>query len=119
MSNGFLSTHVLDTAIGRPAVGMKIDLFRIEGDKWTHLVTALTNADGRTDGPILPSEAFKTGQYELLFYAGDYLNKLRPPSDGPRFLDQVPIRFGIDNADQHYHVPLLLTPFSYSTYRGS
>ena len=119
MATGYLTTHVLDTAIGRPAAGMKVDLYRIDRGQWMHIITTVTNADGRTDGPILPTEAFRTGQYELLFYAGDYFNRLRPPSDGPRFLDQIPLRFGIDNPDQHYHVPLLLSPFSYSTYRGS
>ena len=119
MPTGYLTTHVLDTAIGRPAAGMKVELYRIDRGHWQHIVTATTNSDGRTDGPILPSEAFLTGQYELLFYAGDYLHQFRPPADGPRFLDQVPIRFGISDRDQHYHVPLLLTPFSYSTYRGS
>lgn len=119
MANGYLTTHVLDTAIGRPAAGMKIDLFRIEHGEWRHLVSAMTNSDGRTDGPILPADVFAVGQYELLFYAGDYLNKLRPAQSTQRFLDQIPIRFGIADRDQHYHVPLLLTPFSYSTYRGS
>ena len=119
MPTGYLTTHVLDTAIGRPAMGMKIDLFRIDRGQWNHIVTATTNADGRTDGPILPAEAFLVGQYELLFYAGDYLSKFRAPTDGPRFLDQIPIRFGMSDRDLHYHVPLLLTPFSYSTYRGS
>jgi len=119
MATGYLTTHVLDNAIGRPAMGMKVDLFRIDRGHWQHIVTAVTNADGRTDGPILPAEAFLVGQYELLFYAGDYLNKLGPASDGPRFLDQIPIRFGVSDRNQHYHVPLLLTPFSYSTYRGS
>ena len=119
MPTGYLTTHVLDTAIGRPAVGMKVELYRIDRGHWQHIVTATTNADGRTDGPILPSEAFLIGPYELLFYAGDYLHKFRPPADGPRFLDQIPIRFGVSDRNQHYHVPLILTPFSYSTYRGS
>jgi len=120
MPTGYLTTHVLDTAIGRPAAGMKVSLYRIDRGHWQHVITAVTNTDGRTDGPILPPDAILTGQYELLFYAGDYLHKFRPPADdGPRFLDQIPIRFGISDRNQHYHVPLLLTPFSYSTYRGS
>lgn len=119
MANGYLTTHVLDTAIGRPAAGMKVDLFRIEHGSWQHLVSVITNSDGRTDGPILPADQFRAGQYELLFYAGDYLNKLRTATETRRFLDQIPIRFGIADRDMHYHVPLLLTPFSYSTYRGS
>ena len=119
MADGYLTTHVLDTAIGRPAVGMKIALYRIENGSWDHLVTTLTNSDGRTDGPILPVDAFRAGQYELLFYAGDYFNTLRTQSESFRFLDQVPLRFGISDVDVHYHVPLLVSPFSYSTYRGS
>ena len=81
MPTGYLTTHVLDTANGRPAMGMKIDLFRIDRGHWNHIVTATTNADGRTDGPILPADALLVGQYELLFYAGEYLSKFRAPTD--------------------------------------
>ena len=115
---GYLTTHVLDTARGCPAAGLKIELFRLAGDARTHLATAETNADGRTDTPILPAETFETGTYELVFHAGAYLDTNGTPPEDPRFLDVVPIRFGMSEA-AHYHVPLLLSPFGYSTYRGS
>lgn len=119
MPDGYLTTHVLDTALGRPAQGMKIDLFAINDGDWSHLVTKVTNADGRTDGPILPVDQFKSGRYELLFYVGAYLDSLGIPAEHPRFLDEVPIRFGISDQTAHYHVPLLISPFAFSTYRGS
>ncbi|MDE0520376.1 MAG: hydroxyisourate hydrolase [Boseongicola sp.] len=115
---GYLTTHVLDTARGCPAEGLKVELFRIEGDMRVHLKTLVTNSDGRTDERILPESSFATGVYELLFHAGDYLDAADAPSGRPRFLDVVPIRFGMPEA-AHYHVPLLLSPFGYSTYRGS
>ena len=108
---GYLTTHVLDTGAGRPAAGLKIDLYRIEGDTRTHLKSVITNADGRTDAQILPAEEFALGTYELVFHAGDYLGKRD-------FLDLIPLRFTMSEAS-HYHVPLLLSPYSYSTYRGS
>lgn len=108
---GYLTTHVLDTAKGVPAAGLKIELYRLDGETRAHLKTLTTNADGRTDGQILPEAGFQTGEYELIFHAGDYL--------GSRdFLDIVPIRFVMSEAS-HYHVPLLLSPYGYSTYRGS
>ncbi|MCK0151601.1 hydroxyisourate hydrolase [Marivita sp. S6314] len=116
--SGYLTTHVLDTARGCPAEGLKIDLFRIDGDSRTHLKTLSTNDDGRTDEQILPAAEFETGVYELVFHAGDYLNAIGTPAENPRFLDIVPLRFGMSEAS-HYHVPLLLSPFGYSTYRGS
>lgn len=119
MPDGFLTTHVLDTARGRPAQGMKIDLYHISGDAWAYLATKWTNKDGRTDGPILPVDQFKTGQYELLFYAGDYFDSLGLSLGQPKFLNEIPIRFGISDPSSHYHVPLLVSPFSFSTYRGS
>lgn len=115
---GYLTTHVLDTARGCPAEGLRVDLFRIEGSVRTHLRTLLTNTDGRTDSQILPEPEFLTGTYELLFHAGDYLARTGAPSQTPGFLDEIPIRFGMSEA-AHYHVPLLLSPFGYSTYRGS
>lgn len=115
---GYLTTHVLDTANGRPAEGLRIDLYRIEGGGRTFLRTLATNADGRTDEPILPEEEFLTGAYELVFHAGAWLDAIGAPGGSPRFLDEIPIRFGMDE-DSHYHVPLLLSPFGYSTYRGS
>ena len=105
--------------MGRAAEGMKEKIYGKERGQWKNIVTGRKNAEGSTEGRILRKEAFMTGQYELLFYAGDYLHKFGPPADGLRFLDQIPIRFGINDRNQHYHVPLLLTPFSYSTYRGS
>ena len=116
--NGFLTTHVLDTARGCPAEGLRIDLFRIEGETRTHLKTLATNNDGRTDEQILPASEFQTGVYELVFHAGDYLDVNATPPEDPRFLDIVPLRFGMSE-QTHYHVPLLLSPFGYSTYRGS
>jgi len=115
---GYLTTHVLDTARGCPAEGLKIDLFRIEGETRTLLKTLTTNSDGRTDEQILPAERFQTGTYELVFHAGAYLDASGTPPESPRFLDVIPLRFGMSEASP-YHVPLLLSPFSYSTYRGS
>jgi 5-hydroxyisourate hydrolase len=115
---GWLTTHVLDTARGCPAAGVAVTLYRIEGGQRLRLATAVTNADGRTDGPILPAAAFATGTYELEFAAGDYLRATGQAGAAPLFLDLVPIRFGMAVA-AHYHVPLLLSPYGYSTYRGS
>ncbi|WP_019956033.1 hydroxyisourate hydrolase [Yoonia vestfoldensis] len=112
---GFLTTHVLDTANGVPAAGMNVDLYRLDGGARVHLATKVTNADGRTDGPILPAADFTVGRYELVFQAGAYFAR----SDDPRFLDDIPIRFGINDPASHYHVPLLVSPFGFSTYRGS
>ncbi|THH38454.1 hydroxyisourate hydrolase [Aliishimia ponticola] len=115
---GYLTTHVLDTARGCPAEGLTIDLYRIEGDTRVFLTTLTTNADGRTDRQILPESDFATGTYELIFHAGAYLDAVGMPPETPRFLDVIPIRFGMSERS-HYHVPLLLSPFGYSTYRGS
>lgn len=115
---GFLTTHVLDTARGRPAIGLKIELFRIVGDRRDLLRSLVTNDDGRTDEQVLPSSEFERGTYELVFHAGDYLDSSGVPKEDPRFLDIIPLRFGMSE-DTHYHVPLLLSPFSFSTYRGS
>jgi 5-hydroxyisourate hydrolase len=115
---GYLTTHILDTARGCPAEGIRIELFRLDGENRQHLKTLKTNADGRTDEQILPQDAFETGTYELVFHAGDYLTRVGVPPESPRFLDVIPLRFGMSEA-KHYHVPLLLSPFGYSTYRGS
>lgn len=117
--SGFLTTHVLDTALGLPAEGLRIELFRLNGDAREKLAEMQTNADGRTDSPILPSEDFAVGTYELIFHAGEYLRASGQDGTEPLFLDQVPIRFGMSEAESHYHVPLLLSPYGYSTYRGS
>ncbi len=114
---GRLTTHVLDAASGKPAAGLKIELFRLGAD--LPLKTIHTNADGRADGPILEGDAFAGGQYELRFHAGDYLRATGVSLPEPAFLDVIPIRFGIADASAHYHVPLLLSPYGYSTYRGS
>lgn len=117
---GRLTTHVLDTARGKPAAGVRIVLWRLAGGGERERVgEALTNADGRTDRPMLSGEAFGAGTYELEFHAGDYLRASGQAAGGVLFLDRIPIRFGIADAAQHYHVPLLVSPFSYSTYRGS
>ncbi len=115
-----LTTHVLDTALGKPAEGMKIDLYWLEGNERQHIKTVKTNADGRVDGgPLLDGDAFMVGSYELVFHAGDYLRASGQTLPEPAFLELVPIRFGIADPHAHYHVPLLLSPWSYSTYRGS
>ena len=114
---GRLTTHVLDTAAGKPAAGLRIELFRVGHP--APLKVIRTNADGRADGPILEGEAFAPGQYELLFHAGDYLRAAGTALPDPAFLDVIPIRFGIADSSAHYHVPLLLSPYGYSTYRGS
>lgn len=115
---GFLTTHVLDTARGCPGEGIRIDLFRINGAERTFLRTLVTNSDGRADSQILPESDFEIGTYELVFHAGDYLRSSGLDTPEPLFLDQIPLRFGMSDAD-HYHVPLLLSPYGYSTYRGS
>ena len=115
---GWLSTHVLDTARGCPAEGIRIALYSVSGNSHRKIAEAVTNADGRTDAPILPEDKFKTGSYELIFFAGDYLRAQGLAGGETLFLDQIPIRFGMSE-DAHYHVPLLLSPYGYSTYRGS
>jgi 5-hydroxyisourate hydrolase len=115
---GRLTTHVLDTALGKPATGLTVTLYRIEGQRRTELAVAVTNADGRCDKPLLEGEAFKAGEYELVFAAGAYLSSVGQALTDPPFLDTIPIRFGLTGSG-HYHVPLLLSPFAYSTYRGS
>ncbi|MEJ0012736.1 MAG: hydroxyisourate hydrolase [Bauldia sp.] len=115
---GRLTTHVLDTASGKPAAGVVIELFRIGGGA-EPVTVATTNVDGRVDRPLLEGDAFAAGVYELRFHAGDYLRRAGAKLAEPAFLDVVPIRFGIAAAADHYHVPLLLSPYGYSTYRGS
>jgi 5-hydroxyisourate hydrolase len=108
--SGGLTTHVLDTARGRPAAGVRIDLLRVADGEL--LRTATTNADGRTDAPLLGAGELQAGEYELVFAVGDYFGERA-------FLDRVPVRFSIADPEAHYHVPLLVSPWSYSTYRGS
>ena len=116
---GRLSTHVLDLAHGKPARGVRIELFAVEGEGRRTLVGAVTNAGGRTDAALLVGEGYRPGAYALLFHAGEYFRGLGAPLADPPFLDLVPIRFTLAEPDGHYHVPLLVSPWSYSTYRGS
>lgn len=114
-----LSTHILDTASGRPAAAVKIELFAIREGERNLVVETVSNADGRTDQPLLSGEAIPAGIYELVFHVGDYFARAGATLPEPRFIDRVPIRFGIADPAGHYHVPLLASPWSYSTYRGS
>lgn len=115
-----LTTHVLDTALGQPAHRVMIDVFRINDEVREYLRTVHTNADGRVDGgPILDGETLRKGIYELVFHVGPYLRFHGHKLSDPPFLDIVPIRFGVGDPQAHYHVPLLISPFGYSTYRGS
>lgn len=109
---GRLTTHVLDTARGRPGAGIAVELFLLEGGDWKRLKSVTTNSDGRTDGPLLEGEHFRAGTYQLVFHVGAYFA-------GDGMFGEVPIRFRIGDAAAHYHVPLLCSPWSYSTYRGS
>ncbi|WP_425319007.1 hydroxyisourate hydrolase [Zavarzinia compransoris] len=114
-----MTTHILDAAHGRPAKGVTVDLYRLTGDGPRLLTTIVTNDDGRADAPILAGADFVPGTYQLDFHIGDYFRGLGLALPEPAFLDLVPIRFGIADAGAHYHVPLLASPFSFSTYRGS
>ena len=116
---GYLTTHVLDTARGCPAEGIEIALIRIDATGRHPIARVRTNADGRTDAPILAADKFATGCYELVFHVGDYLRRSGQAGAAPLFLEEIPIRFGMNEAGAHYHVPLLLSPYGYSTYRGS
>jgi 5-hydroxyisourate hydrolase len=119
MTKGRLSTHVLDTARGKPAAGVKITLYRVTDAGHAKIGEAVTNGDGRTDAPMLAGAELTVGSYELVFGAGDYLRTTGQAGEGVLFLDEIPIRFGVPDANAHYHVPLLISPFAYSTYRGS
>jgi 5-hydroxyisourate hydrolase len=116
---GHLSTHVLDTASGCPAAGMKVTLQRVAPDAVTTLKTLVLNADGRADGPLLDAAAMAVGRYRLLFEVAPYFRGRGAALDDPPFIDTVQLDFGIASASGHYHVPLLVSPWSYSTYRGS
>jgi len=112
-----LTTHCLDTFSGKPAQGVKVDVYFIS-DKKTKLNSVILNNNGRSDKPLVEGTNFKEGQYELVFFVGDYFKKITDLPKTP-FLDEVVIRFGIFNTKEHYHIPLLVSPWSYSTYRGS
>jgi 5-hydroxyisourate hydrolase len=116
---GFLTTHVLDTAHGRPAAGLHVEVFRVENEERRSLNTTITNCDGRTDTPLLDGGGLKRGRYEIVFHVGAYFAESGVSGGEPPFLDRVPVRFGVSNAQAHYHVPLLVSPWSYATYRGS
>ena len=115
---GRLTTHVLDTALGQPAAAIEVVLYRVDPEL-QELARAQTNQDGRLDQPILEGDDFVVGVYELVFQAGSYFRSQSADLVEPLFVDEVVLRFGISRPDQHYHVPLLVSPFSYSTYRGS
>ena len=104
---GKLTTHILDTARGKPGAGVRVELFRLDGEKRSVVADTRTNADGRTDAPLVEGDKFKPGTYELVFHVG------------AAFFDRVPVRFTVADASQHYHVPLLFSPWGYTTYRGS
>ena len=116
---GRLTTHVLDTMAGRPAAGIAVSLFRLNGEAREVVVSTETNSDGRCDAPLLESGAMTAGTYELCFQVADYFRNSDVDLPEPPFLDAVPIRFGIGDTSAHYHVPLLISPYGYSTYRGS
>ena len=116
-TSGRLTTHVLGTMRGRPAAGMRFDLLMLHGDHSHHQLSGVTNADGRADRPLLEGEHFHPGAFELIFAVGAYFERLGVSPEAP-FLDLVPIRF-VMSEQAHYHVPLLVSPFAYSTYRGS
>lgn len=116
-----LTTHILDIAHGRPAASVQVQLSSIHADGTrTLLHEARTNADGRLDSPLLSSDELKAGEYEMLFFTGDYFASIEQnPSEEPRFLQHVSVRFGISAPTEHYHIPLLISPWGYQTYRGS
>tara|TARA_B100001996_G_scaffold262755_1_gene204880 strand:- start:167 stop:517 length:351 start_codon:yes stop_codon:yes gene_type:complete len=113
-----LTTHVLDVYTGKPGRGIKVELYSIKSGKREKLNSVILNSDGRSDKPLIEGSNFKEGQYEIIFFVGQYFKKITETPDIP-FLDDVVIRFGISNSKEHYHVPLLVSPWSYSTYRGS
>ena len=113
-----LTTHVLDIFSGKPGKGIKVELFFLNGEKREKINSIILNSDGRSDKPLVENETFKNGKYELVFYIGDYFKKITT-LDEIQFLDDVVVRFGISNNKENYHVPLLVSPWSYSTYRGS
>ena len=118
-ADGKLTTHVLDTANGCPAAGIKIEFAVLENGDWVDLKVLYTNADGRTDKPLLAAAEMRSGEFRLVFHVADYFRARGVPLPDPPFLDSVPLRFGIADPLAHYHVPLLCSPWSYSTYRGS
>jgi 5-hydroxyisourate hydrolase len=115
-----VTTHVLDVSRGQPAAGVRVELYELAGGSDRELIAdVVTNADGRTDKPLMSADQAHAGQFELIFHAGDYFRRRRVELGDPPFLDIIPIRFGLADPQAHYHVPLLVSPWSYSTYRGS
>ncbi len=116
---GKLSTHILDTANGIPAQGIKLDFYRIQNNENRLIKSLITNSDGRTDELLLDETTIEVGEYSIVFHVADYFRPKAEQNSQPAFLDKVPINFGISDANANYHVPLLVSPWSYSTYRGS
>lgn len=116
---GKLTTHILDTASGKPGSNIQIQLYFLNNDSWELINEAVSNSDGRCSSPLLEGEDLQVGQYELIFYVGDYFDEQGIELPETKFLDEVVLRFGVPDAREHYHVPLLVSPYSYSTYRGS
>lgn len=114
-----LTSHVLDTARGGPAHGIRLDLYSLDNNTKTHLLTTHTNEGGRTDKPLLDAEAIKAGKYQIDFHVGDFFENSDIATSNPKYLDIVPVEFGIADTNGHYHVPLLASPWSFSNYRGS
>jgi len=113
-----LTTHVLDVYSGKPGKGIKVDLYQVQNNKREKLTSVMLNNDGRSDKPLIEGSNFREGKYELVFFVGDYFKKITELPKIP-FLDDVVVKFGISNAKEHYHVPLLVSPWGYSTHRGS
>jgi len=116
---GKLTTHILDTSSGKPGKNITIQLYFLRNESWELVKETVSNDDGRCDGPLLEGADLIVGQYELVFHAGDYFDAAGIELPEPKFLDEIVLRFGVPDAGEHYHVPLLMSPFSYSTYRGS
>jgi 5-hydroxyisourate hydrolase len=118
-ASGRLTTHVLDTMSGQPGAGLTVELFWLDGERRERVCRITTNDDGRAPAPLLEGAALRPGVYELVFHVGAYFAGRGLPLPEPPFLDRVPVRFGVADVSRHYHVPLLISPFGYSTYRGS
>jgi len=116
---GKLTTHILDTGTGKPGNNIMIELYFLQNEGWDLVAEATSNDDGRCDAPLLEGDALKAGQYELVFHAGAYFDAADITLPEPKFLDEIVLRFGVSDATAHYHVPLLMSPFGYTTYRGS
>jgi 5-hydroxyisourate hydrolase len=115
-----VTTHILDVTIGRPAEGVRVELYELQdGSERKRIADVVSNTDGRTDKPLVAADQARAGRFELVFHVGDYFRSRRAELADPPFLDIVPIRFGVADAKAHYHVPLIVSPWSYSIYRGN